>query len=68
MTSTVTKVTGGKWVRTRRCGCGECNTRSGTCPMEDDPKAVWLWGTEYTPGEDEVPTLDADGVEIDSWD
>lgn len=36
-----------KWVKTRKCGCGECRFYSleerGECPLKNDPAAIWLW-------------------------
>jgi len=38
---------GDKWIRTRKCGCGECRYMSieqmPVCPMENAPGALWLW-------------------------
>lgn len=63
----VTKVTGGKWVKTRLCGCGECQSLKRECPKKDAKDAIWLWGSEYAPGED-IPLIDSSGEVIDSWD
>lgn len=36
-----------KWVKTRKCGCGECTFYSveerGECPLKNDPGAIWLY-------------------------
>ena len=61
MEAAVTKVTGGKWVRTRKCGCGECQSRPGVCPDENAIGSRWLWGTEYSG--DDMPVTELD----DEW-
>jgi len=63
MAEGVTKVTGGSWVRTRLCGCGECQHKPGPCPQENSVNAIWLWGSEYTAGDD-MPVVE----DVDSWD
>ena len=64
--SEVTKVTGGKWVRTRKCGCGNCQSISRVCPEANSVNARWLWGSEYAG--DDMPTTDSSGELIDDWD
>lgn len=36
-----------KWIRTTKCGCGECRFKDvetrGPCPMENDIGAMYLW-------------------------
>jgi hypothetical protein len=37
-----------EWVRTIKCGCGDCNLKlhpSGKCPLESAPGAKWLWSS-----------------------
>ena len=36
-----------KYIRTRKCGCGECRFKPKTviCPLENAPDARWLWAT-----------------------
>lgn len=41
---------GGTWVRTKKCGCGECRFKPQdyVCPSLDSPKARWLWSHRYS--------------------
>lgn len=53
-----------QWVRTRRCGCGNCRFNSPQdpewhpCPDQNKPdyheKAVWLWRRDYSGEEEQV--------------
>ncbi len=47
------KLSGGKWVKTRRCGCGQCylSQDSSPCPFENAANAKWLWASDFSGGE-----------------
>ena len=40
-------IEGDKWLKSRKCGCGDCRFFSLeerlVCPMENAPSAIWLW-------------------------
>ena len=41
----------GKWQRTIKCGCGNCQQRKNakdTCPMENSKDAIWLWASDFS--------------------
>ena len=45
------------WIRTRKCGCGDCALRpesEGPCSLENAAGARWLWAQTPKTKEDEV--------------
>lgn len=53
----MSKLSGGVWVRTIKCGCGECrfhNPADGICPKGTSKEAVWLWASDFSKQEEEV--------------
>lgn len=50
LTTTSDETIGGRWVRTRKCGCGNCRYKpvDFVCPKVDAKDATWLWAHTYS--------------------
>lgn len=67
MSAVSNKLSGGRWERTIKCGCGNCTMMINRpveyrCPFETSKDAVQLWKTVYDGDEDEPETAAEDQV------